>query len=100
MQEFSPQRYDKMLYRRCGRWGLKLPAISLGAWETYGGYRGEETAREWGLGVARGDDGVLVTVESGTPGRSLGFVSHLDTVPAGALNCTWYCWPGVSPAKL
>ena len=46
MQEFSPQRYDKMLYRRCGRWGLKLPAISLGAWETYGGYRGEETARE------------------------------------------------------
>ena len=46
MPEFSPQRYDKMLYRRCGRWGLKLPAISLGAWETYGGYRGEETARE------------------------------------------------------
>jgi L-glyceraldehyde 3-phosphate reductase len=43
---FSPTRYDQMPYRRCGRWGLKLPAISLGAWETFGGYRGEETARE------------------------------------------------------
>jgi L-glyceraldehyde 3-phosphate reductase len=35
-----------MIYRKCGRWGLKLPAIALGAWETYGGYRGEETARQ------------------------------------------------------
>ncbi|MGI8432595.1 MAG: aldo/keto reductase [Chthoniobacterales bacterium] len=35
-----------MPYRRCGAWGLKLPAISLGAWETFGGYRGPEVARE------------------------------------------------------
>lgn len=35
-----------MLYRRCGRSGLKLPAISLGAWETYGGYKGADVARE------------------------------------------------------
>lgn len=46
MHEFSATRYDTMPYRRCGRWGLKLPAISLGAWETFGGYRGQETARE------------------------------------------------------
>jgi len=46
MKTFSAGRYDKMIYRKCGRWGLKLPAISLGAWETFGGYRGEETARE------------------------------------------------------
>ena len=46
MKTFSADRYDKMPYRKCGRWGLKLPAISLGAWETFGGYRGEETARE------------------------------------------------------
>jgi L-glyceraldehyde 3-phosphate reductase len=46
MPDFTPTRYDRMTYRRCGRWGLKLPAISLGAWETFGGYRGEETARE------------------------------------------------------
>lgn len=39
-------RYEKMPYRRCGAWGLKLPAISLGVWETFGGYRGPEVARE------------------------------------------------------
>ena len=44
--EFSANRYDSMPYRRCGRSGLLLPAISLGAWETFGGYRGEEIARE------------------------------------------------------
>lgn len=36
-----------------------------------------------GLSVARGDDGVLVSVEGGRPGRTLAFVSHLDTVPEG-----------------
>ena len=39
-------RYDTMQYRRCGHSGLLLPAISLGAWETYGGYRGADVARE------------------------------------------------------
>lgn len=43
---FSEKRYDTMLYRRSGRSGLQLPAVSLGAWETFGGYRGEEIARE------------------------------------------------------
>jgi L-glyceraldehyde 3-phosphate reductase len=43
--EFAENRYDNMPYRRCGNSGLLLPAISLGAWETFGGYRGEEVAR-------------------------------------------------------
>ena len=30
-------RYDRMLYRRCGRSGLLLPAISLGLWWNFGG---------------------------------------------------------------
>ncbi len=33
----NPQRYDNMTYRRCGRSGLKLPAISLGLWHNFGG---------------------------------------------------------------
>jgi L-glyceraldehyde 3-phosphate reductase len=32
----SPQRYDKMQYRRCGKSGIKLPAISLGLWHNFG----------------------------------------------------------------
>ena len=43
---FAEDRYERMLYRRSGRSGLKLPVISLGAWETFGGYRDEGVARE------------------------------------------------------
>jgi L-glyceraldehyde 3-phosphate reductase len=32
----SPDRYERMLYRRCGRSGLLLPAISLGLWHNFG----------------------------------------------------------------
>jgi L-glyceraldehyde 3-phosphate reductase len=34
-----------MQYRNCGRWGLKLPAISLGLWHNFGGDRPLETSR-------------------------------------------------------
>lgn len=30
-------RYDTMTYNRCGKWGLKLPAVSLGLWHNFGG---------------------------------------------------------------
>ena len=29
-------RYDQMIYNRCGKSGLKLPAISLGLWHNFG----------------------------------------------------------------
>jgi L-glyceraldehyde 3-phosphate reductase len=32
----SSQRYQTMQYRRCGRSGLKLPAVSLGLWHNFG----------------------------------------------------------------
>jgi len=32
----DPERYQKMRYNRCGRSGLKLPAISLGLWHNFG----------------------------------------------------------------
>ncbi len=32
----SPSRYEFMRYNRCGRSGLKLPAISLGLWHSFG----------------------------------------------------------------
>jgi len=32
----NPDRYDTMVYRRCGRSGLQLPAISLGLWHNFG----------------------------------------------------------------
>jgi L-glyceraldehyde 3-phosphate reductase len=38
-------RYDTMRYRRVGRSGLQLPAISLGLWQNFGGDRPLETQR-------------------------------------------------------
>ncbi|NRF38271.1 L-glyceraldehyde 3-phosphate reductase [Pedobacter foliorum] len=32
----NPSRYTQMQYRRCGKSGLKLPAISLGLWHNFG----------------------------------------------------------------
>src|SRR5689334_19743288 len=39
-------RYDSMDYRRCGRSGLKLPAISLGLWHNFGDDRPLQVQRE------------------------------------------------------
>lgn len=36
-------RYERMTYRRCGRSGLKLPAISLGLWHNFGNITPFET---------------------------------------------------------
>ena len=38
-------RYDHMPYRRCGRSGLKLPAVSLGLWQNFGDDRPIDTQR-------------------------------------------------------
>ncbi len=41
----AADRYERMLYRRCGRSGLKLPAISLGLWWNFGHDHPLETSR-------------------------------------------------------
>ena len=41
----SGSRYESMPYRRCGRRGLKLPAISLGLWQNFGWSRPLDVSR-------------------------------------------------------
>ena len=41
----APSRYDSMQYRRSGRSGLQLPAVSLGLWHNFGADRPLETSR-------------------------------------------------------
>ena len=36
MYSAADNRYEKMIYRKCGSSGLKLPAISLGLWQNFG----------------------------------------------------------------
>lgn len=40
------KRYNDMVYRRCGRSGLKLPAISLGLWQNFGSTVPYESSKE------------------------------------------------------
>ena len=42
----AEDRYSKMAYRRCGRSGLKLPAVSLGLWHNFGHDVNYQTQRE------------------------------------------------------
>jgi L-glyceraldehyde 3-phosphate reductase len=42
----ASSRYDRMPYNRCGRSGLKLPALSLGLWHNFGHGRAYEAQRE------------------------------------------------------
>lgn len=60
MYQPGAQRYDTMPYRRCGRSGLRLPAISLGLWHNFGGvdtfeYMRAMLCRAFDLGVTHFD---------------------------------------------
>lgn len=101
MPEFAQKRYETMLYRRSGKSGLKLPAISLGAWETFGGYRGEEVAREclykaFDLGITHFD---LANNYGRPPGNAEVVVGKiLRDMPRDELiistKAGYYMWPG------
>jgi L-glyceraldehyde 3-phosphate reductase len=41
----NPDRYEKMKYQRCGRSGLRLPALSLGMWQNFGAVDVQTNAR-------------------------------------------------------
>ncbi|WP_371731852.1 L-glyceraldehyde 3-phosphate reductase [Ruegeria sp. HKCCA6707] len=41
----EPDRYERMIYRRCGRSGVKLPVVSLGLWHNFGADSTHENKR-------------------------------------------------------
>jgi L-glyceraldehyde 3-phosphate reductase len=101
MPSFNESRYDKMQYRRCGQSGLMLPLISLGAWETFGGYRGEDVAREclfgaFDLGITHFD----LANNYGTPPGNAEIVCGkvIKEMPRDELiissKAGYYMWPG------
>lgn len=97
----DPQRYGRMPYRRCGSSGLKLPAIALGAWETFGGYRGPEIARQcifgaFNLGINHFD---LANNYGQPPGQAETLVGQiLAELPRDEVivstKAGFYMWPG------
>lgn len=47
----NPARYADMPYRRCGKSGLKLPAMSLGLWHSFGAQASYDNCCEMVLGA-------------------------------------------------
>jgi len=98
---FAKDRYDRMQYRRCGRSGLQLPAVALGAWETYGGTQDGDVAkacmfRAFDLGITHFD----LANNYGTPAGNAEIVCGkiLKDMPRDELiissKAGYRMWPG------
>ena len=100
----APTRYDSMPYRRCGRSGLKLPAISLGLWQNFGGADVFETGRDmlryaFDHGVTHFDLANNYGPPYGSAEENFGrvmatdFRSHRDELVIST-KAGWDMWPG------
>jgi len=100
----SADRYDRMPYRRCGVSGLKLPAISLGLWQNFGGDRPLETSRAilrraFDLGVTHFDLANNYGPPYGSAEETFGRVLHDDLRPYRdelviSTKAGYDMWPG------
>ena len=82
----ATDRYERLEYRRSGRSGLDLPAISLGLWNNFGEDRPLETARAmlrraFDLGVTHFDLANNYGPPYGSAERNFGRIFRLDFVP-------------------
>jgi len=82
----SSDRYDTMQYRRCGRSGIRLPAISLGLWHNFGGVDNFENARAmvrraFDLGVTHFDLANNYGPPPGSAESNFGEILRLDLKP-------------------
>lgn len=79
----AQNRYEKTLYRRLGKSGLQLPAISLGLWQNFGSVNDFENSRAmllraFDLGVTHFDLANNYGPEPGTAEQTLGRVLDSD----------------------
>lgn len=97
-------RYDQMKYNRCGKSGLKLPAISLGLWHNFGGTDVFENCRAiirraFDLGVTHFDLANNYGVPAGSAEETFGRVLKLDFKPYRdemiiSTKAGYDMWPG------
>jgi len=79
-------RYNQMIYRRCGRSGLRLPAVSLGLWHNLGHDRPYEPGRAivrraFDLGISHFDLANNYGPPCGSAEESLGRMLRDDLGP-------------------
>jgi L-glyceraldehyde 3-phosphate reductase len=97
-------RYDAMVYNRCGRSGLKLPALSLGLYHNFGGIDVYENARAmvrraFDLGITYFDLANNYGPPYGSAEETFGRVLRSDLAPYRdelviSTKAGWDMWPG------
>jgi L-glyceraldehyde 3-phosphate reductase len=100
----ADDRYDRMLYRRCGRSGLDLPAVSLGLWWNFGHDRPFETSRvivrrAFDLGITHFDLANNYGPPYGSAEENFGRMLAADLAPYRdelviSTKAGWDMWPG------
>ncbi|MFK4148806.1 L-glyceraldehyde 3-phosphate reductase [Streptomyces sp. NPDC004065] len=104
MYTAHPDRYTDMPYRRTGRSGLKLPALSLGLWHNFGPDRPVETQRAilrraFDLGVTHFDLANNYGPPPGAAESALGEALRADFAPyrdelVVSTKAGYLMWPG------
>jgi L-glyceraldehyde 3-phosphate reductase len=104
MVQAEPKRYDKMIYRRCGRSGIDLPAISLGLWHNFGGVDVFENGRAmvrraFDLGITHFDLANNYGPPPGSAEETFGKILDKDLRPFRdelviSSKAGWDMWPG------
>jgi L-glyceraldehyde 3-phosphate reductase len=97
-------RYDSMQYRRSGRSGIKLPAISLGLWHNFGGVDNFENSRAmlrraFDLGITHFDLANNYGPPYGSAEETFGQILKKDFRPHRdelfiSTKAGWDMWPG------
>jgi L-glyceraldehyde 3-phosphate reductase len=97
-------RYEAMRYNRCGRSGLKLPAVSLGLWHNFGGLDPRENARAmirraFDLGITHFDLANNYGPPPGSAEETFGAILKSDLAPYRdeliiSTKAGWGMWPG------
>ena len=100
----NEQRYDTMQYRRCGKSGLRLPAISLGLWHNFGGADVFENSRAmvrraFDLGITHFDLANNYGPPPGSAEANFGEILRLDFKPYRdelilSTKAGYDMWPG------
>ena len=100
----SSTRYDSMLYRRSGKSGIRLPAVSLGLWHNFGGVDVFENSRAmvrraFDLGVTHFDLANNYGPPPGSAEETFGRILRKDLRPHRdeliiSSKAGWDMWPG------
>jgi L-glyceraldehyde 3-phosphate reductase len=100
----ADDRYEAMRYRRCGRSGLELPALSLGLWHNFGDDRPMDTSRAilrraFDLGITHFDLANNYGPPYGSAEINFGRVLASDLRPYRdeliiSTKAGWDMWPG------